>query len=116
MSISNKTIWRIINEHPNVLTENEIKYFIQLVSYMPDKGCGCILVEKGHVEKAIGILREFVGEFEFEYYPDGFITDTFLDSNFYYGKFEIENLPELIDKFISGGIKIIDLRFHGGEE
>ena len=73
----NEILWRIIQSNNNsisqdLMTQEEKNAFLDSFSYMPHKGCGGIQVGKGQEEQAIKLLEEYVGEYEFKYYPSIF--------------------------------------------
>lgn len=109
----NRLIWRSIYDASSVILPSEKESFIKSVSRMPEKGYGCILIEKGKVQQSKAILEKIVGEYEWEYYPEGFITDDFFDEHFYYGKFEVEHeqLVTFFNKLIKENIVVIECGF-----
>ena len=98
----NSILWRSL--FSGVMTEEEKTKFIRTHS-MPDKGMGGIEVAEQDVDKAISILKEQVGEFEWDYYPEGFISSSY-DNSFYYGKFEVEDLHGYLQKLIENEVTI----------
>jgi hypothetical protein len=111
----NEIIWRCY--FSNILKEEEKKLFLEHFNYMPTKGCGGIAVAKGQKEQAIAILKDYVGEYEFDYYPKhyDFITEENV-SDGCYGKFDIENPIELIKLFIEKNVTIINANFRYYED
>ncbi len=105
---TSNVLWRSL--YAGVMTEEEKNLFIQSHS-MPDKGYGTIQVAESDIEKAISILEEQVDEFEWDYYPEGFISSD-MDSSFYYGKFEIEDLHGYLSKLIENKVTIINIYLH----
>lgn len=83
-------------------------------TYMPEKGYGYVVIDKAeNKEKVKEIIKEHVGEFEFDYLPDGFIqADDEPTHEKYYGKFEITDLPGLYDKIHNAGVGIVSAKFH----
>jgi hypothetical protein len=96
---------RILNEFPDS---------------MPNKGYGHISVDD--TKKAEELLKEHVGEHEWNYYPYdkkqpettsfSFIQKHNEQYPIYYGKFEIENLQEFLVKLYKSGVRIYDYNFH----
>lgn len=106
----NRILWKSL--YAGVMTEEEKNMFIQSHT-MPDKGYGTVQVIESDVDKAITILKEHVGEFEWDYYPEGFISSDY-DEYFYYGKFEIEDFHGYLFKLIENKITIINVYLHNG--
>jgi hypothetical protein len=105
-------IWRIAQSSSDAMSEAEKNEFIDSFNHMPIKGCGGIQVANGQKDKAIAILKDYVGEFEFKYYPSyNFINENGFPESACYGKFEIEDIPSFIRKLINSGITIINLGF-----
>lgn len=113
MNTQNRIIWNTIFTHPLSILPSDKMEFLNLFSYMPSKGIGSIFIETGKVDLAKDILKKIVGDHEWAYYPDGFISDSFYDEEFYYGKFEVE--PEQLKHFflmmINENIKVIECGF-----
>lgn len=108
---TSNVLWRSL--YADVMTEEEKNLFVKS-HCMPDKGYGTIQVSESDVEKAISILKEQVGDFEFEYYPKGLISSD-MDSSFYYGKFDIEDLHGYLSKLIENKVTIINVYLHKEE-
>lgn len=78
--------------------------------YIPHKGFGNIQVAESDVDKAIELLKNHVGEYEFKYYyVNGFITDKTPSKDFNYGKFEIKEFREYLNLLMENNVKIIDI-------
>jgi hypothetical protein len=83
-----------------------------LAKDMPMKGEGIFKIhDEEKIPLAYEILKDHVGEFEFEYCPDDFITAGRFSDYQYYGKFEIENLDELYEKMAEKGVIVIKADF-----
>lgn len=106
-----KILFSIINDNHENLTDEELYTFVQYIAQMPEKGLSVFQVEKGYKKLADKILLEHVGEFEMDYCPNDFISETSSIPQ-YYGKFEIENLDDFIFSLVKNGIKIINIRFY----
>lgn len=64
-------------------------------------------------EKVKEIIKEHVGEFEFDYLPDSFIQADYEPTyEQYYGKFKITDLPGLYDKIYNAGVGIVSAKFY----
>ena len=104
----NKICWKAFNA--GILSESETEILFDV--FMPYKGSGNISVQKQDVEKAIDLLREWVGEYELDYVnPSEFIIDGDPSDWFYYGKFEIHNLSEFLRHLVDQGVKIKSVYF-----
>lgn len=87
--------------------------------WMPYKGEGIFAIkDENQIPLAYEILKEHVGECEFDYCPQHFITKATSHGNkpmysslHNYGKFEIENLTELYKKMADNGIVIVHAEF-----
>lgn len=101
-------LWRSL--YSNIMTEEEKDSFIKS-HWMPEKGYGTIQIAESDIDQAISILKEHVDEFEWDYYPEGVISSE-MDTSFYYGKFDIEDLHGYILKLIENEVKIINLYFN----
>lgn len=99
-------LWRSL--HSGLFYDNEKLEFIEHFN-MPDKGYGVIQVPADKVELSISLLKDFVGQEEFHYYVDGFISH--IDEPVYYGKFEIEKLYDFINLLLKNDIKITNILF-----
>lgn len=104
--------------YKNALTLQEIQDLIP--NYMPHKGYGRIVVSENDFEKATLILKEHVGEDEFnQYYPNFLILSkpkepvTFNYGSVYLGKFDIENLKGFLEKLI---LETTVIYFYFGQE
>lgn len=83
-----------------------------LAKDMPMKGEGIFKIhDEAKIPLAYEILKEHVGEFEFDYCPTNFITAGKFSSYEYYGKFEIEDLDELYEKMAEKGVIVIKADF-----
>jgi hypothetical protein len=113
MNIQNKIIWNTIFTNPISISPSDKADFINLFTHLPHKGVGSVFVETGKVEATKEILKKIIGDDEWRYYPRGFISDSFYDKDFYYGKFDVE--PEQLEKFfltmINENIRIINCGF-----
>lgn len=79
---------------------------------MPYKGEGFIKIhDENDIERAYEVLKEYVGEDEFEYCPSDFIKAGKSSLTTYYGKFEIEDLEGLYQKMADNGIIVIKADF-----
>lgn len=98
------------NEPVSEETKDRIKTTI-LPDHMPYKGEGYIAVSD--VSAAEDILKEHVGEFEWEYYPGHgkFIAKEGASCPMYYGKFEVSNLKTFLEKLMDAGIRLYDFKF-----
>ena len=105
----NKIIWRAYNK--GLLTEEESLSLMESVSTMPSKGCGGIQVNEKDKDRVIGLLKGYVGVYESNYYPEGFVTDLDLSCYDNYGKFEIEDLNNFIVLLKTLKIEIINIYF-----
>jgi len=109
----NRMVWNIIQSDDkfaiSLMSEVERNEYINHID-MPYKGCGNIQVQESDMGDAVKLLEVYVGSYEFnKSYVNGFITDKVPSEEFYYGKFEIENLPDFIRLLIKNRIKIIDI-------
>lgn len=102
----------------NLSSDSSISYEVNglldsnLDTYMPDKGESIFVIDDEYsIQEAYDILKEHVGEHEFDYCPTNFISvDT--DANYeYYGKFEIEDLKGLYKKLFDNGIVVKKAKF-----
>ena len=83
-----------------------------LDTYMPDKGESIFVIDsKEKIGKAYFLLKEHVGEHEFNYCPHDFISADKNSDYQYYGKFDIENLEELYKKLFAHGIVVKKAKF-----
>ena len=86
-----------------------------LDTYMPHKGeCIFQIHDESQIPLAYEILKEHVGEIEFEYCPNGFIKAGPVCKNacgLYYGKFEIEDLETLYTKMAEKDVIVINAKF-----
>lgn len=105
-------LWRA---YYHFMTDEERDDFISSFNSMPFKGGGTIHVKAEDVEHAKSILMDCVGDFEWEYYPDGLITSNENDP-VYYGKFEIEQIGIFVDILEANGIEIKNMWFRTGME
>lgn len=114
LNFKDEIIWNLIFTGSDDILPSQKEEFLSSFSGMPDKGYGNIYIEKGKVDEAEAILRSIVDEFEWKYYPDGFITDGFYDFHFYYGKFDVEpaQMMSFFKKMIKQNIKIYQCGFH----
>jgi len=105
--IQKKLLLRIMQQQPDLLTQAEKEDIVNSIAIMDFKGCGGFHVGTGQKTRAIELIKQHVGEFEFEYFSDSFVSETELPSD-YYGKFEIENLSDLFFLFFKENVIVID--------
>lgn len=104
-------MWRLIVNKSTEITDKEITAFYQSFPSIPMKGTGGIQVASKDIIKAHKVLKAFVGYDEYQYCPKDFITsDDSLQYN-YYGKFDIDNFPNLLFELIDNDIQIINVEF-----
>lgn len=83
-----------------------------LETYMPEKGESIFVIDDEYsIQEAYDILKEHVGDFEFNYCPTNFISVD-MDADYeYYGKFDIEDLEGLYKKLFDNGIVVKKAKF-----
>jgi hypothetical protein len=109
----NIIIWRCFFSKEQIMSEQEKNNFLDSISYMPYKGKGGIQVESGQLKQAKELLKDYVGEYEWKYYPEYFLRDNQIDVSYCYGKFEVNsnNVREFLEILIKNGIVIVDVQF-----
>lgn len=115
--MSNTAIFLLLKSYPqsNITLEELSEIFPEKTPY---KGEGRIVVD--NVEKAKNILKEYIGQYEFESLPEYlFLEGSFDNDNFknlnnnltYLSKFEIENIKKFFILLINSGVSIINFQF-----